>query len=83
MTTNSQFKPYDSDYEETRARNKIERDKAIARLLSQSSAELINLTRANNILPSTLETALASRLEETLLELRSLKEQRSVRLHQD
>lgn len=75
---------FDQAYADQKARNKVERDKAVANLLGRSSAELISLTRANSSLPSTLETALASRLEETLLELRSLKEQQGVQhLHQD
>lgn len=75
---------FDKAYAETKARNQAERDKAIANLLARPSEELISLARANNSLPSTLETALATRLEETLLELRSLKEQRAtVILHQD
>ena len=76
--------PFDNEYAAAKARNKIERDKAVANLLGRPSAELISLTRANNSLPSTLETALAARLEETLLELRSLREQQGTQLlHQD
>lgn len=76
---------FDAEYAATKERNKIERDKAVANLLGRPSAELISLTRANNSLPSTLETALASRLEETLLQVRSLRERLDspYRSHQD
>lgn len=65
---------FDVEYAATKARNKIERDKAIANLLGRPSEELISLTRANNSLPSTLETALASRLEDVLLRLKQFEE---------
>lgn len=58
--------PFDQAYAEARARNQAEREKAIANLLGRSSEELISLARANNSLPSTLETVLAYRLESTL-----------------
>lgn len=58
--------PFDQAYAEARARNQAEREKAIANLLGRSSEELISLARANNSLSSTLETALAYRLESTL-----------------
>ena len=57
---------FDQDYAEQRERNRLGREKAIANLLGRSSEELISLARANNSLPSTLETALAYRLESTL-----------------
>lgn len=58
--------PFDVAYAETKLRNQAERERAIANLLGRSSEELISLARANNSLPSTLESALATRLE-TLL----------------
>jgi hypothetical protein len=75
---------FGANYEKAVARNKLERDKAVAHLLGLASRELIELARAPNKLPSTLETALASRLEETLLELRGIKEQQAVQYpHKD
>ena len=63
---------FDQAYAETRARNQAERERAIANLLRRPSEELISLARANNSLPSTLETALANRLETAINTLRGL-----------
>lgn len=57
---------FDQDYADAQLRNRAERERAIANLSQRSSEELISLTRALNSLPSTLETALANRLEQVL-----------------
>lgn len=56
--------PFDKAYAESKERNRQERERAVANLSARSSSELISLARANNSLPSTLETALANRLEQ-------------------
>jgi len=59
--------PFDKAYAESKERNRAERERAIANLSARPSSELISLARANNSLPSTLETALADRLEKVEL----------------
>lgn len=55
---------FDLDYAEAKARHAAERQRAVAKLSQLSNEELISISRAVNSLPSTLEEALANRLEE-------------------
>lgn len=65
---------FDTAYAEQKRKNQLEREKAIANLSGRSTEELISLARANNSLPSTLETALANRLEDVNHRLKQFEE---------
>lgn len=64
--------PFEEAYALTKAQRLAERERALANLLRRPSEELISLARGNDNLPSTLEIALAIRLETAVNTLRRL-----------
>ncbi len=60
---------FDIAYAEQKEKNRLERERALVNLLGRSSEELISLALGNSSFPSTLEAALARRLEDVITRL--------------